>query len=87
VPPTSRPTPIPEPDKPNSNKGRLSEIVESSKHTLDHLQHTLDERIRAIVPGVGLIRELQAEVRRLTQRVDELEARLAKVDGQAPKPE
>src|SRR5262245_38167872 len=63
-----------------SSKGRLSEIVESSKHTLDQWQHTLDERVRAIVPGVGLIRDLQAEVRRLTQRVEELETRLKKLD-------
>src|SRR5262249_2294358 len=64
-------------DKP---KGRLTEIVESSKSTLDHWQHTIDERIRAILPGVGLFRELKDDVRRLTQRVEELEARL---DGKA----
>jgi polyhydroxyalkanoate synthesis repressor PhaR len=54
-------------------KGRLSEIVESSKQTLDQWQHTVDERIRAILPGVG---DLQADVKRLTKRVEELEARL-----------
>lgn len=57
-------------------KGRFTEIVESSKHTLDQWQHTLDERVRTILPGVGLFRELQAEVKTLTQRVEELEARL-----------
>lgn len=62
-------------------KARLTEIVESSKHTLDQWQHTIDERISAILPGVGLIRELQAEVKRLAQRVDELEAKLK--DGKA----
>src|SRR6185312_15442874 len=40
-------------DKP---KGRLTEIVENSKSTLDHWQHTIDERIGAILPGVGLFR-------------------------------
>jgi len=63
-------------DKPAGAKARLSEIVESSKHTLDQWQHAVDERIRAILPGVGLFRELQAEVKRLAQRVDELEAHL-----------
>jgi polyhydroxyalkanoate synthesis repressor PhaR len=63
-------------DKPAGAKARLTEIVESSKHTLDQWQHQIDERIRAILPGVGLFRELQAEVKRLTQRVDELEAQL-----------
>lgn len=84
APPEPPPPPIPpappsvEGEKP---KGRFTEIVESSKHTLDQWQHTLDERIRTILPGVGLFRELQAEVKALTQRVDELEAKLRKVSG------
>ncbi len=60
-------------DKP---KGRLTEIVESSKSTFDHWQHTIDERIGAILPGFGLFRELKDDVKRLTQRVEELEAKL-----------
>lgn len=68
--------PVTESERPAGAKARLSEIVESSKHTLDQWQHTIDERIGAILPGVGLFRELQAEVKRLTQRVEELEARL-----------
>lgn len=63
-------------EKPGGAKARLTGIVESSKLTLDHWQHTVDERIRAILPGVVLFRELQAEVKRLTQRVEELEAKL-----------
>ena len=61
---------------PSGAKARLSEIVESSKQTLDQWQHTIDERIGTILPGIGLIRELQAEVKKLTQRVDELETKL-----------
>jgi polyhydroxyalkanoate synthesis repressor PhaR len=57
-------------------KARLSEIVESSKHTFDQWQHSLDERVGAILPGVGLFRELKDEVKRLTQRVEELEAKI-----------
>lgn len=59
-------------DKP---RGRLSEIVESSKSALDHWQHSVDERIRTILPGTKQVRELQAEIARLTQRVEELERR------------
>jgi polyhydroxyalkanoate synthesis repressor PhaR len=70
------PSPSTEGDKPAGAKARLSEIVENSKHTLDQWQHTIDERIRTILPGLGLFRELQAEVKRLTQRVEELEAKL-----------
>lgn len=68
-------------DKPSGAKARLSEIVESSKHTLDQWQHAIDERIGAILPGVALFRELQAEVNRLTLRVEALEAKLQ--DGDA----
>lgn len=71
-----------EPEKP---KGRLSEIVETSKQTLDQWQHAVDERVRAILPGVGSFRELQAEVKRLTQRVDELERKLAAAESRTKK--
>lgn len=76
------PGPVPaaptETDK-QAPKGRLSEIVESSKHTLDQWQHNVDERVRAIVPGLGAFNDLQADVKRLAQRVDDLEARLAEI--------
>jgi len=62
-------------------KGRFTEIVESSKHTLDQWQHTLDERVRTILPGVVLFRDLQAEVKTLTQRVEELEAKLSQLSS------
>lgn len=68
--------PSSDPDKPAGAKARLTEIVESSKQTFDQWQQTIDERILAILPGVGLFRELQTEVKRLSQRVEELEARL-----------
>jgi len=70
-----------EPEKPSGAKARLSEIVESSKHTLDQWQHAIDERIGAILPGVALFRELQEEIKRLTQRVEALEAK--QKDGDA----
>jgi hypothetical protein len=60
-------------------------MVESSKQTIEQWQHTIDERIGAIVPGLGHFRELQAEVTRLTQRVAELEAHLHG-GAAAPKP-
>jgi polyhydroxyalkanoate synthesis repressor PhaR len=78
-------------DKPAGAKARLNEIVEVSKMTLDHWQHAVDERIGAILPGVGLFRELKDEVKRLTQRVEELEAKLAAASsgrpGDAPRQE
>ncbi len=59
-------------DKP---KGRLEEIVATSRQTLDQLQATLDDRVKAVVPGMGLTRELREELAALTQRVDAIEAK------------
>lgn len=80
-PPPAPPAPAAAPDAEKGSSGakaRLSEIVESSKQTLDQWQHAVDERIRHILPGVGLLQDLQAEVKRLSQRVEELEALLQK---------
>ncbi len=69
---------------PQGAKARLSEIVENSRHTLDQWQHAVDDRIRHILPGVGLFRDLQADVKRLSQRVEELEALVQKLSGAPP---
>lgn len=75
-PPAPSSTSAAEAEKHSNAKTRFSEIMESSKHTLDQWQHAVDERVRAILPGVGLFNELQAEVKRLSQRVEELEAQV-----------
>ena len=51
----------------------LGELVATSRHTLDQWQHAIDERVRAVLPGFTNLTELQAEVRKLAQRVQELE--------------
>jgi polyhydroxyalkanoate synthesis repressor PhaR len=73
---------IPDAEKSGAGKGgRLSGIVESSKQTLEAWQHTIDERIRAVLPMVGHFRDLQSEVKRLAQRVEELEVKLQSRGG------
>lgn len=72
--------PTVEADRP-STKGRLSEIVENSKQTLDQWQQAVDERIRAILPRVGSFKDLQAEVTRLEQRVEQLQARIERLES------
>ncbi|WP_235880330.1 polyhydroxyalkanoate synthesis regulator DNA-binding domain-containing protein [Polyangium aurulentum] len=79
--PANHPGSLAEGDKPSGAKARLTEIVETSRQTLDQWQHAVDERIRHILPGVGLFRDLQAEVKRLSQRVEELEAVVGKLSG------
>jgi len=44
--------------------------------TLEQWQHTIDERIRAVLPNFSTIRELQAELKRLSDRITALEKRL-----------
>jgi polyhydroxyalkanoate synthesis repressor PhaR len=62
-------------------KARITEIVESSKQTLDHWQQAVDERIRHILPAMNPFRDLQSEVERLSRRVEELEALVQKLSG------
>jgi polyhydroxyalkanoate synthesis repressor PhaR len=85
APPAPTSTPGAEGEKPAGAKARITEMVESSKQTIEQWQHTIDERIGAMLPGSGHFRELQAEVTRLTQRVADLEAHLHG-GAAAPKP-
>ena len=87
--PEPEPVPAPAPPPPpavtvdgaDKPKGRFTEMLESSRQTLDQWQHAIDERIRTILPGVST---LQGEVKSLTQRVEALEARLAALEGAQP---
>jgi polyhydroxyalkanoate synthesis repressor PhaR len=44
--------------------------------TIEQWQQTVDERIRAVLPTFSTIRELQAEMKRLNDRLDSLEQKL-----------
>jgi len=44
--------------------------------TIEQWQHSVDERIRAVLPNFSAFRDLEAEVKRLHERLDELERRL-----------
>ena len=46
------------------------------RRTIEQWQHTIDERIRAVVPHFAAIQELQGEVQQLSRRLEELEKRL-----------
>lgn len=49
--------------------------------TIEQWHHAIDERIRAVLPTFSTIRELQTELRRLSDRLDQLEKRLDQGDG------
>ena len=46
------------------------------RRTIEQWQHTIDERIRAVVPHYAAIQELQGVVEQLSKRLEELEKRL-----------
>ncbi len=64
----------------SSSKG--PSLVDQAKNTLEDWQHKIDERIKAVLPSIMPWQQLEREVKRLSARVEELEARLkAKKDG------
>jgi polyhydroxyalkanoate synthesis repressor PhaR len=61
---------------------RTPSLVDQAKEKLEDWQHQIDERVKAVVPSLLPWQQLEREVKRLTQRVDELEAQLR---GRDPK--
>jgi polyhydroxyalkanoate synthesis repressor PhaR len=51
-------------------------LVDQAKEKLEEVQHTLDERIRSILTSFRPLQQLQQEVRRLNERIEELERKL-----------
>ena len=75
--PPPEPEPAPEPTAEAREPGRVQQFVVQSREAIDQWQHSLDERMRTFWEGINpalQIQALQAEVRRLQQRVDALEA-------------
>jgi polyhydroxyalkanoate synthesis repressor PhaR len=58
-------------------------LVDQAKEKIEEVQHTLDERIRAILASFRPLQQLQQEVRRLNERIEELER---KIRGSGPPP-
>jgi polyhydroxyalkanoate synthesis repressor PhaR len=52
-------------------------LVDQAKEKLEEMQHQLDDRIKAILAGFRPLQQLQQEVRRLGERLDELERKLS----------
>jgi hypothetical protein len=58
----------------------LSQIKEGKglRATLEQWQSTIDERIRAVLPNFAAFRDLEQEVKRLSDRLESLERNLPK---------
>ena len=51
-------------------------LVDQAKEKFEEMQHQLDERIRAILASFRPLQQLQQEVRRLNERLEELERKI-----------
>ena len=51
-------------------------LVDQAKEKLEEMQHQLDDRIKSILASFRPLQQLQQEVRRLSERLDELERKL-----------
>jgi polyhydroxyalkanoate synthesis repressor PhaR len=56
-------------------------LVDQAKEKFEEVQHQLDERIKAILTTFRPLQQLQHEVRRLNERIEELERKLKDRDG------
>jgi len=78
--PGSKPAPPADTDHEESTdvnaKDSKPTLVDQAKGKLEEVQHNLDERIRAILASFRPLQQLQQEVKRLNERIEELEKRL-----------
>jgi polyhydroxyalkanoate synthesis repressor PhaR len=78
--PGSKPAPALEQDEQEiadvNAKDSKPTLVDQAKGKLEEVQHNLDERIRAILASFRPLQQLQQEVKRLNERIEELEKRL-----------
>jgi polyhydroxyalkanoate synthesis repressor PhaR len=72
TPPTASPFPS---SMPPREEDEMSQTKEGKgfRATLEQWQSTIDERIRAVLPNFAAFRELEQEVKRLSERLDSLE--------------
>lgn len=59
-----------------SAKDTKPTLVDQAKEKFEEMQHQLDDRIKAILAGFRPLQQLQQEVRRLGERLDELERKI-----------
>ena len=70
---TEKPESVTPPAPANAAKASL---VDQAKGTLEDWQQKIDDRVKAVLPSVMPWQQLQHEVKRLSARIEELEAKL-----------
>ena len=74
---------VPEAAAPVATKELKPTLVDQAKEKLEEVQHQLDDQIKAILATFRPFQQMQQEVRRLNERVEELERKLR---GDPPTP-
>jgi polyhydroxyalkanoate synthesis repressor PhaR len=69
------------PEEKAAESSKAPSLVEQAKHTLEDWQHQIDERVKAVLPSFMPWQQLQHEVKRLSQRIEELEAKVKSATG------
>lgn len=83
-PPSAAPEPPPSAPAAPAEPGRVEKFVEQSREAIDQWQHRVDHQMKSFWEGINpmaQIEALQAEVRRLSQRVEALEAERQRRDA------
>jgi polyhydroxyalkanoate synthesis repressor PhaR len=60
--------------KTESEAARGPSLVDQAKEKLEDWQHQIDDRVKAVLPSILPWQQLELEVKRLTERVTQLEA-------------
>jgi polyhydroxyalkanoate synthesis repressor PhaR len=63
-------------NSPSKDAAGKPTFVDQAKEKFEEMQHNLDERVRAVLASFRPLQQLQQEVKRLNERIEELEARL-----------
>jgi polyhydroxyalkanoate synthesis repressor PhaR len=66
---------MPEPEVTATKESRPT-LVDQAKEKLEEMQHQIDDRIQSILTSFRPLQQLQLEVRRLNERIEELERKL-----------
>jgi polyhydroxyalkanoate synthesis repressor PhaR len=61
-----------------ASKDAKPTLVDQAKEKFEEVQHQLDERIKAILATFRPFQQMEQELRRLSERVEELEARFSR---------
>lgn len=80
------PADAPPPAAEESPETRKLALIEKSREALAELQHIADDRMRGLIhSAIAPVQHLQSEVKRLQERIDELEAKLVRASQPRPR--